>query len=297
MDRRRREDPYLQAQIKARRAAFEAKREVVVKARQKAYGDPVRGITTPFVQSLDNALPVGETPLYSGQEIENPPIYTPSNPFIPEPTTESYLNHYLKPEQIETSIKRSEIMAATPALGISGDSAANIFDETEEERAGKHHTAVEAINRIVALGNANSKDRLKANTQRIVDTFGRHQTDNILPPRAPVLHSPFTPGLPKATPDAPVAETQYARLRAGPDTGSSEVQIGILTAKIRTLATNLRRDGKHDKINKRNLRLLVHRRQKLLQYLRRKERGGPRWQRCIELLGLTEGTWRGEISL
>jgi ribosomal protein S15 len=85
--------------------------------------------------------------------------------------------------------------------------------------------------------------------------------------------------------------------RAGPDTGSSEVQIAILTAKIRSLANFLETRGKKDKVNKRNLRLLVHRRQKLLQYLRRKERGGPRYQRCVEMLGLTEGTWKGEISL
>lgn len=70
-----------------------------------------------------------------------------------------------------------------------------------------------------------------------------------------------------------------------------------MTAKIKTLADFLQSRGKGDKHNKRNLRLLVHRRQKLLQYLRRKERGGPRWQHCIETLGLTEGTWRGEISL
>jgi len=43
--------------------------------------------------------------------------------------------------------------------------------------------------------------------------------------------------------------------------------------------------------------LLVHRRQKLLAYLRKKERGGERWQHLIQTLGLTEGTWQGEISL
>lgn len=52
-----------------------------------------------------------------------------------------------------------------------------------------------------------------------------------------------------------------------------------------------------DKVNKRNLRLLVHRRQKLLRYLERKERGGPRFQNVVDVLGLTEGMWRGEISL
>jgi len=52
-----------------------------------------------------------------------------------------------------------------------------------------------------------------------------------------------------------------------------------------------------DKMNKRNLRLLVHRRQKLMAYLRRKERGGPRWKNVVEMLGLTEGMWRGQIVL
>jgi len=85
--------------------------------------------------------------------------------------------------------------------------------------------------------------------------------------------------------------------RVGPDTGSSEVQIAILTAKINTLADFLETRGRKDKVNARNLRLLVHRRQKLLRYLRKKERGGERWKHLIETLGLTEATWMGEISM
>ena len=88
-----------------------------------------------------------------------------------------------------------------------------------------------------------------------------------------------------------------ALTRAGPDTGSSEVQIGILTVKIKALADYLQLRGKKDKVNKRNLRLLVHRRQKLLRYVQKKERGGHRWQHLVETLGLTDGTWKGEISL
>lgn len=82
--------------------------------------------------------------------------------------------------------------------------------------------------------------------------------------------------------------------RSGPDTGSSEVQIAILTTKINNLANNLHNK---DKNGKRDLRLLVHRRQKLLKYLRRKERGGPRWQNIVELLGINDAMWKGEISL
>ena len=85
--------------------------------------------------------------------------------------------------------------------------------------------------------------------------------------------------------------------RGGPDTGSSEVQIGILTAKIRVLANEFEGVSRNDKVNKRNLRLLLHRRQKLLQYLKRKERGSGRWEHMVETLGLTEGTWKGQIEV
>ena len=85
--------------------------------------------------------------------------------------------------------------------------------------------------------------------------------------------------------------------RAGPDTGSPEVQIAILTTKIRVLAEHLGGLGRKDKVNKRNLQLLVHKRQKLLRYLRRKERGGERWENVIKELGLEDASWKGEISL
>jgi ribosomal protein S15 len=157
-----------------------------------------------------------------------------------------------------------------------------------------HARAAEAIARITALDNGSSKDRMRVNITRCVSTFGRHNTDHLLPPRAPPLASPNSP-IPHAI--RPETNAEAATSRIGPDTGSSEVQIAILTAKIKTVKDFLETRGKHDKHNKRNLRLLVHRRQKLLKYLRTKERGGPRWQHCIETLGLTEGTWRGEISL
>ena len=136
-----------------------------------------------------------------------------------------------------------------------------------------------------ALGSVLSPCRwCQENIQRCIDTFGRHNTDAILAPR---------PGKQVLT-----KQEQAERMpRIGQDTGSSEVQIAILTAKIRNLADVLGKRGYMDKHNKRNLRLLVHRRQKLLQYLRRKEKGGPRWQNLTETLGLTEGTWKGEITL
>ncbi|EER42485.1 ribosomal protein S15 [Histoplasma capsulatum H143] len=99
-----------------------------------------------------------------------------------------------------------------------------------------------------------------------------------------------TSASPQETPQYPARPA-----RAGPDTGSSEVQAAILTTKIQVLAQQIAKYGHKDKHNKRNLRVLVHRRQRLLNYLRRKERGGPRWQNLMSNLGLTDSSWKGEI--
>lgn len=155
-------------------------------------------------------------------------------------------------------------------------------DSREQKLKEEHETAEEALKRIASLSLGSSKDRIRVNIQRCVEVFGRHNTDQTLAPRPRSAANQHEPD-------------KFPRV--GQDTGSSEVQIAILTAKIRALADQLELRGHPDKVNKRNLRLLVHRRAKLLNYLRRKERGGPRWQHLIEKLGLTEGTWKGEISL
>lgn len=182
-------------------------------------------------------------------------------------------------------------------LAVDQDDTSSILSVDKDAKSRQeevHKTAAAAIQRITALENGSSKNRMKVNVARCVNTFGRHNTDLLLPPKAPSLINVSDPF---SAPIRPETNAAAAAKRVGPDTGSSEVQIAILTAKIRTLADVLEKRGKGDKHNKRNLRLLVHRRQKLLQYLKRKERGGPRWQHCIETLGLTEGTYMGEISL
>jgi ribosomal protein S15 len=146
----------------------------------------------------------------------------------------------------------------------------------EEDKA-KDRIATEAVMRIVAADISNSRDRLKANTDRCIETFGRHNTDYSLPTLE--------------------GDKREEKFRAGKDTGSSEVQIAILTAKINNLASALQEHGRKDNHNKRHLQTFVHRRQKLLRYLRRKERGGPRWQNLVRTLGLTDATWQGQINI
>lgn len=273
--RRKQHDPYALAQARQRKMANVNRQEELRKEREIALGDPVRGITTPFVESFDTAGAVKETDV-------------DGSPEAPVLSTEklSPLNHFIKNSELEQSLQHSFLLTQ-PIISTNRD-LQDPAKEAEDIRnhADAHERASAAIRRIVDLANGNQKDRTRFNIQRCIETFGRHNTDGTLRPKA---ISTRTEG------DAGVTEKPP---RAGPDTGSSEVQIAILTAKIRVLANHLEgHRGYKDKINKRNLRVLVHRRQKLLAYLRRQERGSERWQYVTETLGLTEGTWKGEISL
>ena len=251
--KRKHVDPYRAAQAKQRRAANVARQDVLFQERVVAMGDPVRSRPTPFIDSLHSKAPM-------------------------ESLKESYLNYFVKPAQMENSIQQSKDLVS-PLLNNS-DPQRNA--EEEGKFASSHANAVKAMSAIASLDNASGKDRLRVNILRSVEEFGRHNTDQVLPPKASSLQTLRTDNLTAAVP------------RTGPDTGSSEVQAAILTAKINVLMENLHKKDKH---NKRNLRLLVHRRQKHLAYLRRKERGGPRWQNLVEKLGINDAMWHGEISL
>ncbi|RAL59929.1 hypothetical protein DID88_000555 [Monilinia fructigena] len=277
--RRAHKDPYALAQSRQRKQSNLERQKVLKKEREASLGDPVRGVSTPFLESLDT---VGGSTLKfdatttkgSGEGVKV------------QGADKVLLNHFLTPTELQGAIQRSYHLTE-PMLAENRDLA----DVHAEEQAKKKHeedhaNAAAALARIVSLENASSKDKTRANIVRCINTFGRHKTDGILRPRAPTQDAIEGTTKPEKTP------------RAGPDTGSSEVQIAILTAKIRVLANQLEsKRGNKDKVNKRNLRLLVHRRQKLLKYLRKKERGSDRWENLITTLGLTEGTWKGEISL
>jgi len=202
------------------------------------------------------------------------------------------MNFFLSKSELVKGIEHSKWLSTPPKEELEHDDPTSYInpEQRQDALAEGHKTAAEALRRIASLSLGSSKDRHRVNVQRCIETFGRHNTDLFLPPK------PGQSDSAKTVSEIPLMDNSKTP-RVGPDTGSSEVQIAVLTAKIRTLADFLQTRGKPDKVNKRNLRLLVHRRQKLLQYLRRKERGGPRWQRVTEMLGLTEGTWKGEISL
>ncbi|KIW08639.1 ribosomal protein S15 [Verruconis gallopava] len=276
-------DPYVAAQARARKAANISKQEALKLNRARALGDPVRGLETEFVRSFDTA---SEHDTAGGEEKDQP-----------------RLNYSLTQHEIDTQLTKSKALVEPAPLSkhelehvrdVNKSRILRKHEQNMEQWAAAHETVKEAVKRITNLESGNSKDRFRINVERCIRTFGRHETDKYLPHRTSSV--PLGPG------GLPLSDHEPAPLplkkRLGPDTGSPEVQIAILTARIRNLANHLDRVGSsRDKVNKRNLRLLVHKRQKLLLYLRRKERAGPRWQRCIEMLGLTEGTWKGEISL
>ena len=71
--------------------------------------------------------------------------------------------------------------------------------------------------------------------------------------------------------------------RAEGDTGSPEVQVAILTERIRNLTEHVK-DHKKDNHSRRGLLMMVNKRRSLLDYLRHKD--GQRYTDLIAKLGL-----------
>jgi small subunit ribosomal protein S15 len=85
-----------------------------------------------------------------------------------------------------------------------------------------------------------------------------------------------------------VSVTQKAQImqqyqRAAGDTGSPEVQIALLTARINGLTDHFKQHVK-DHHSRRGLLKLVSQRRKMLDYLKRKDNG--KYHQLIEQLGL-----------
>lgn len=273
--RKAKQDPYRWAQAQQRKAVNIQRREELSLARDEAWGDAINGQTTSFIESLDSA---GQKPTEVATDTDGNPIegsqMVPASPEL--------RNYFLTETELEEAVKHAHTLTK-PMIGIV---ESQMEPESEQDRMKEHQArhakVVEALRRITSLENSSGKDRYHANVRRIVDEFGRHNTDKVLKPKPQSINPNEVP-MPK---------------RSGPDTGSSEVQIAILTTKIHTVYQALQVNrGYKDKHNKRNLRLLLHRRQKLLKYMDRKERGSERWTHMIERLGLTPATWKGQIEL
>ena len=79
------------------------------------------------------------------------------------------------------------------------------------------------------------------------------------------------------------AEVVKANARSENDTGSPEVQVALLTARINELTPHFKQHAK-DHHGRRGLLRMVSRRRKLLDYLKRKD--VARYTSLIERLGL-----------
>lgn len=71
--------------------------------------------------------------------------------------------------------------------------------------------------------------------------------------------------------------------RESGDTGSPEVQIALLSARIQQIAAHLR-ENRLDRHNRRGLVMMVGKRNRLLRYLKRTE--PDRYKNTIQALGL-----------
>lgn len=114
----------------------------------------------------------------------------------------------------------------------------------------------EALTRIATLSNANAKGIMLTNIEKAINEFGRGE--------------------------------HYK------DTGSPEVQAAVLTAKIQNLYDHLVAHRK-DRHNHRGLRTLVHKRQKILKYLKRESL--ERYFVTLKKLGLDQRAIESEITL
>lgn len=275
--RREKLDPYRWQQAQQRKNRNLQRQEALKVKRDQAWGDPVNGLVTPFLESFDTA---GQSPQsHVRRDDDGNPLEEPHD----LPTSEHILNYQLTKQELDEAIAESYKLTAPPKGNIESVYYSEVVekDDMREHEEG-HRRAVEALKRITTLENASSKDRRHANIRRIIETFGRHETD------AKLRQKPLVAG----------QEERVEKIRGGPDTGSSEVQIAILTAKIRVLAAMYAgKKGNKDKHNKKNLRLLLHRRQKLLKYMERRERGSGRWEHMIETLGLSPATYKKQIEV
>ena len=262
---RRKHDPYLKSLSRQRKAANLSRRQVLEKERAVSLGDPVKSAPTAFIQELEAARSDWIFQEYKANEDVN-------------------LNYFVSPGELQEALDTSKSLTSPPEKSDPATRDPLAESESKEKHIEQHRVAQEAINRIISLANGNTQDRARVNFEKCIEKFGRHNTDAFLAPKPATVSNELERTSPTKTP------------RVGKDTGSSEVQVAILTEKILNLSRHLQ-TTKKDKHNKRNLRLLVHKRQKLLQYVRRKERGGPRWQYLVETLGLSDAAWKGEISM
>ena len=126
----------------------------------------------------------------------------------------------------------------------------------QSELEAEQARSVETLSRILDLRNASGKGIQVENTRRIISHFGARDDDR------------------------------------GIDTGSPEVQAAVFTYRIRNLAEHLL-GARHDNSNRRAMRKLVHKRARILRYL--KSIDPLRYQNFLPRIGVEARAVEGEI--
>mgnify|MGYP002713855495 CR=1 FL=1 len=142
------------------------------------------------------------------------------------------------------------------SVHVGRDQGAEVLAAEHEQSEAEQQQSADALARILDLRNASGKGIQVENTRRIVQHFG-------------------------ARPDG-----------QGLDTGSPEVQAAILTYRIRNLAEHLG-SARKDNSNRRSMTKLVHKRAKILRYL--KSRDPIRYQAFLPRIGVEARAVEGEV--
>ncbi|KAL9932219.1 hypothetical protein V8E36_008991 [Tilletia maclaganii] len=133
---------------------------------------------------------------------------------------------------------------------------AMVAEMEELERA--EAGSADVLARVLDLRNASARGIRYENTRRIVEAFGR-----------------------------PLPNGQK-------DSGVTEVQVALLTYRIRNMYSHLA-NARHDNHNRRQMNMMVHKRAKLLKYLKRTE--PVRYQKLLPRVGLLPRAVEGELVL
>ena len=289
-------DPYTRKIMEARTAAIKARQQAARVVVDETPDSPIsgRGEPTPFIKSLGLGMPVENVHISDEDGVpsrapgvvnielkDHAAILDSENTGVAKP---DHLAYFVDSEELARFGKLSAALSAPVPSANRAIADPQIELQKKIRHEEDHVTRMAALARILAVENQGSEQRHHINKTRIIEEFGRHMTDGTIDPRQRIkrAHHPdnWTP-----------------KERIGPDTGSSEVQIALITAKIHALTQGVGALHKKDKVNKRNLRLLLHRRQKLLAYFYKRDHGGERWQHMVEKLGITPAMWKGEIEV
>jgi ribosomal protein S15 len=145
-----------------------------------------------------------------------------------------------------------------------------LYDNEEDKRMAERENLErdeakkkEAMARLIDLTNSNSKAVMNANMEKAILLFGRHEGD-----------------------------TGSPEVQGSLGCGRMLMVAGVLTVRILALHEHMQHN-RQDKRTKRALNMMVHQRQKMLKYLRKKS--PERYANCLKEIGLDDSAIVKEV--